>query len=153
MKMRQILIVIILILSPAVHADNSGSAMYVCQGISDAKEKELCISRAEQTISDRNSAITSGASRGISLGWFSLFWPWAWWAFYYGFGLLIGLYLFRDSKSREWVFLGIRPILWLLLAVFNPGITLIAYWLMHYSRFALSYSEAITTINDPTKSE
>jgi hypothetical protein len=153
MKIRPIITVILFLLSVIAQAEDSGVAMYVCQDISDAKERELCVSRATQTISDKNRVVSSRESSGVSLGFFSIFWPWAWWALYYGFGLLIGLYLFRDCKSREWVFLGIRPIIWLLLAVFNPGLTLIAYWLMHYSRFAMTYSEAKTSINDPTKME
>lgn len=153
MKAIQIIITIFLLHSSTAYAEDSGAAMYICQGISDEKEQNLCISRATQTINDITRVVPSRESKGTSLGFFSILWPWAWWLLYYGFGVLIGLYLFKDSKSREWVFLGIRPILWLLLAAFNPGLTLIAYWLMHYSRFALSYSEAITSIKEPTENK
>lgn len=153
MKMIQIIITIFLLFSSTAHAVDSGAAMYICQGISNEKEQNLCVSRATQTINDIGRVVPSRESKGMSLGFFSIFWPWAWWFLYYGFGILIGLYLFKDSKSREWIFLGIRPILWLLLAAFNPGLTLIAYWLMHYSRFSMSYSEAIATVRNPVDKE
>lgn len=150
MKKKILVITIILFISSAVHAEKSGLAMYICQDISDKTEKELCIDRATTTIRDKTNIITGSGSKGISLGFFSIFWPWAWWGLYYGLGFLIGLYIFKDSKSREWVFLGIRPIYWLILAVFDPAIGIIAYWLLHYSRFSMSYAEAITSVKDPS---
>ncbi len=147
--MKRIVIIAVLLISSIAQAENTSLAMYVCQGISNADEKELCISRATQTITDQSRVAKIHESAGISLGIFSVLWPWAWWVLYYGLGLLIGLYIFKDSKSREWVFLGIRPIFWLILAVFDPAIAIIAYWLLHYSRFSMSYSEAVTTIKDP----
>lgn len=153
MKIRPIFIVILFLLSGIAQAEDSGVAMYVCQDVSDVKERELCINRATQTISDKTRVVSSRESNVVSLGFLSILWPWAWWILYYGFGFLIGLYLFKDSKSREWVFLGIRPILWLVLAVFDPAVAIIAYWLMHYSRFAMSYSEATTAIKESPKKE
>lgn len=69
-------------------------------------------------------------------------WPLGWWIVYYGFGLLIGRYIYRDAKAREWIFLGIRPIWWGALALFEPAFGLLVYWALHYSRFAQSYQEA-----------
>ena len=151
--MKIIIMTIILLISSAVQAEKSGLAMYICQDISNEKEKELCINRATQTISDNTSIVTGSGSKGISLGLLSIFWPWAWWVLYYGFGFIIGIYLFKDSRSREWVFLRIRPVYWLLFAVFSPGMAVIAYWLMHYSRFSMSYSEAIATVRNPVDKE
>ncbi len=142
-----------LLLSTFAHAENKTAAEYICQGISSNTEKELCLSNASQLLNGSNRAITNRVSVENPSGWSSFFWPWIWWIFYYGFGLLIGFYIFRDAKSREWVFLRIRPILWLILAVFNPAITLLIYWAMHYSSFSRGYSDAMPSIKETQNDE
>jgi len=145
-------IFISLLLVSAAHAEGTAASRYVCQDITNNTEKELCISKASQLLNDSSRAIANRSSVDNSSGWLMFLWSWGWWIFYYGFGLLIGFYIFRDAKSREWVFLRIRPIFWLLLAAFNPVLTLIAYWAMHYSRFAMSYSDTMPSIEE-TKNE
>ena len=149
-KMKHIILVITLLISLSAQADTPNQALYVCQGISNHEEKELCISKATQIMDDRTTTTTIHESLGVSI---SMIWPWIWWGLYYILGFIIGLYLFKDSRSRDWVFLGIRPIIWLTLAIFQPVIAIIAYWLLHYSRFSMSYSEAVTTIKDPLSRE
>jgi len=135
--------IINLLLISFAYAANTTAPQYICGSISNNSEKELCLSKANQLLNDRNEAITNRVSIKNPSGALSFFWPWIWWIFYYGFGLIIGFYIYRDAKSREWVFLRIRPIFWLILAVFKPAITLLAYWIMHYSSFAKNYSDAL----------
>jgi hypothetical protein len=132
-----------LLLTSFAHAENTTAAQYVCESISNKSEKELCISKANQLLNDSNRNITNRVAIKNPSGFFSFIWPWLWWIFYYGLGVIIGFHIYRDAKSREWLFLRIRPIFWLVLGVFKPVLTLLAYWLMHYSRFAMSYSDAM----------
>ena len=91
------------------------------------------------------AAAFTGESSTTSRPGLSFIWPFAWWIVYYGFGLIVGSYIYRDAKKRPWVFLGIRPIWWGLLAAFEPAIGLIAYWATHYSRLSQNYSEAMAS--------
>jgi surface polysaccharide O-acyltransferase-like enzyme len=81
--------------------------------------------------------------------WVSMIWPAAWWVVYYAFGLLIGRYIYRDATEREWVFMGIRPVWWALLALFDPAFGLLVYWALHYSKLAQSYHEATARPSAP----
>jgi hypothetical protein len=71
-----------------------------------------------------------------------MFWPVGWWVFYYAAGLVIGRYIYRDAKQRDWVFLGIRPGWWAIITLFDPAFGVLVYWAAHYSRLAQSYQEA-----------
>ena len=71
-----------------------------------------------------------------------MIWPVGWWVVYYAFGLLIGRYIYRDARSREWTFLGVRPVWWGAMALFEPAFGILAYWAVHYSKLAQSYQEA-----------
>jgi hypothetical protein len=90
-------------------------------------------------------APTMAADSNVTSSWYSFIWPLGWWVAYYGFGLIIGSFVLRDAKNRIWLFLGIRPIWWLFLVLFDPALGLLAYWATQYSKLAQNYSEAIAT--------
>lgn len=134
--MRIILLTICLSLCLTVHAADSSVASFICDPVADVEDRAQCIERA--------SVVTRNDVRKVSDGFpgLSLVWPLGWWIVYYGFGLLIGRYIYRDARAREWVFLGIRPVWWGALALFEPPFGLLVYWALHYSKFAQSYHEA-----------
>jgi len=132
------LIIFSLLLAANSLALDPSTAEHICSGVSDIAEQRQCLERAAATPQSRD--VTSPST---PLLWTSFIWPVSWWIAYYGFGLLVGSYIYRDATKRSWVFLRIRPIWWGLLALFDPALGLIAYWAMHYSRLAQSYAEAV----------
>ena len=124
-----------LLLVASSQALDPSAAEHICSGITDTAEQRHCLEKATTTPQARDGTSPQPL--------YSFIWPVGWWIAYYGFGLLIGSYIFRDAKKRSWVFLRIRPIWWGLLAVFDPAIGLIAYWAVHYSRLSQSYDEAV----------
>lgn len=137
--MRTILLIIGLSLCLGANAAGSSLANFICDPVTDVADRAQCIERA--------SVVTRHEAGKISEGfpWLSMVWPVGWWIVYYGFGLLIARYTYRDARTREWIFLGIRPIWWGALALFDPAFGLLVYWTLHYSKLAQSYHEATAT--------
>ena len=141
--MRIVAIVFGGLLSSAVHAQapSTPAAAYICDGITNAAEHRQCLDKAGPLTREPDS--TAAKETPAPLSFLFQFGPVAiWWIIYYGFGLVIGRYIYLDAKKREWVFLGIRPVWWAILAIFDPALGLIAYWATHYSKFAQTYVEA-----------
>jgi len=134
--MRTILLIICLSLCLGAHAANSSLANFICDPITDVADRTQCIERASVVTRHEMGNISEG------LPWLSMVWPVGWWVIYYAFGLLIGRHIYRDAIAREWLFLGIRPIWWGVLALFQPAFGLLVYWAFHYSKFAQSHHEA-----------
>ena len=141
--MRIIAALITLLLTSMVQASDSSLAAYICGGVSNASEYQQCLERAAVVTPDR---VTDGASL-TPPALLSFIWPIGWWVIYYGFGLVIGRYIYRDAKKRRWFFLGIRPVWWAVFAVFEPAMGLIAYWATHYSQLSQNYSETLAAEN------
>lgn len=133
---RIVLLIAALLLSGAALAADAWRAEYICDAVSRPDERTQCIERA--------AAVTDDGSRSAREGfsWLSMIWPLGWYFVYYAFGLLIGRYIHRDARHRDWVFLGVRPVWWAAVAVFEPAMGLLVYWAAHYSKFAQSYQEA-----------
>jgi len=70
---------------------------------------------------------------------------------YYGFGAVIGRFVYRDARSRSWLVLGIRPLWWGFLPVFEPALGLLGYWAMHYSALVRDRSESNNAIDRTEK--
>ena len=134
--MRFILLVMCLAFCSGAHAADSSLANFICDPVTNAADRAQCIERAAVVTRHEPGKISEGVP------WFSMIWPVGWWVVYYGFGLLIGRYIYRDARGREWTFLGIRPVWWGALALFEPAFGLLVYWALHYSKFAQSYHEA-----------
>lgn len=134
--MKFIILGVFLCLPLCAQAADSSIASFICEVVTDDREQAQCLERA--------SAVTKGSSttdEGAPV-WFSPLLSLVWWIVYYGLGLLIGWYLYRDARRREWIFLGIRPVWWAALALFQPAMGLLVYWALHYSKFAQNYYEA-----------
>lgn len=134
--MRNVLLIICLSLCSSAHAADSSLANFICDPVTDVADRAQCIERAVVVTRHDTDKISEG------FPWLSMVWPVGWWIVYYAFGLLIGRYIYRDARAREWMFLGIRPLWWGALALFEPAFGLLVYWALHYSRFAQSYHEA-----------
>jgi hypothetical protein len=134
--MRVVLFIMCLAMSLAAHAADSSLANFICDPVTNAADRAQCIERAAVVTRHDTAKISEG------LPWFSMIWPVGWYVLYYGFGVLIGRYIYRDARSREWVFLGVRPLWWAALALVEPAFGLLVYWAVHYSKFAQSYHEA-----------
>nr|WP_298722110.1 hypothetical protein [uncultured Steroidobacter sp.] len=134
--MRIILLVACISFCFLAHAADSPIANFICDPVTDAGERAQCIERASVATRHETTKISEG------LPWFSMIWPTGWWIVYYGFGLLIARYIHRDARERDWLFVGIRPVWWAVLAFFDPAFGLLVYWAVHYSKFAQSYQEA-----------
>jgi lysylphosphatidylglycerol synthetase-like protein (DUF2156 family) len=139
--MRILLIVALLVPSLASPSDFSPES-FICGGVTDEAQHHECVEKAKFLAEGRSS---THAIKTTSL---SLSWGWAisWWLVYYGFGVIIGGYVYRDSKRREWLFLGIRPVWWAVLVILDPALGTLAYWAIHYSKLAQTYSEATTQV-------
>jgi hypothetical protein len=131
-----ILLIMCLSLSPGAHAADSSLANFICDSVTDVAARAQCVERASVVTRHEAGKVAEG------IPWLSMVWPVGWWVVYYVFGLLIGRYIYRDARAREWVFLGIRPTWWGVLALFEPAFGLLVYWAVHYSKFAQSYHEA-----------
>jgi hypothetical protein len=134
--MRIVLLISGLLVSASVLGADLSLPEFICADVSEVSERAQCVERAR--VVTRHDTAPSGST----VQWYSWFWPVGWWVIYYGFGLLIGRYIYRDAKRREWVFLGVRPILWAALALVDPAFGLLVYWATHYSKFAQSYHDA-----------
>lgn len=135
--MRSFVLVACLLFVSAAHAVDSSAATFVCGAVADAVEHKECLERAAfaTTHASEHSIKDVSAVRDT----IATLWPITW-VVYYGFGLLIACYIYRDASHREWAFLGIRPLWWAFLTVISPAMGLLVYWLMHYSRLAQNYS-------------
>jgi len=132
------LVIVSLLFAASSQALDPSAAEHICIDVSDSAEQRQCLEKAAATPQARDVTSPDTPSSGTSF-----LWPLGWWVAYYGFGLLIASYIYRDATKRSWVFLRIRPIWWGLLALFDPALGLIAYWATHYSRLSQSYTEAI----------
>lgn len=135
--MKFVVLMLGVMLSAPVHAAEASWADYICAEVSDSAERAECTERAEKVTGDSQKS-----NSRTTVPWYSMFWPFGWWVIYYAVGLLIGRYIHRDAKRRDWIFLGIRPVWWSALALFDPAIGLLVYWATHYSKLAQSYHEA-----------
>ncbi len=135
----------------SAHAESYTTSEYICKGITDNSEQKECIERVIQLAPEFSSKNEGHLSEFSPSSQFSYYLPWLWWLLYYGIGCLVGRYLFRDAKSREWVFLRIHPFIWFVLAVFQPVLTVIAYWAIHYSSLAMSHQEVSTLLKPESK--
>jgi hypothetical protein len=111
-------------------------ATFICSDVTNGNERTQCIEKAEAFTKVANEPVRETPF------WVSWIWPVGWWVLYYGFGLIVGGYVYRDAKKRDWVFLGIRPVWWAILVLFDPALGVVAYWAAHYSKLAQTYSEA-----------
>jgi len=137
MTMRLLAFIAFVLLSCSLQAADSSRAEFICAAVSNLTEREQCIDRASALLGSENTA-----SRRESLPLLSMLWPVGWWVLYYGAGLLIGRYIYRDAKLRDWLFLGIRPLWWAVITLFDPAVGVLVYWAAHYSKFAQTYQEA-----------
>ena len=138
--MRLIALVACTLVNCGALAADSSLADFICDPVTKASERAQCVERAAVIVRGDKSEMSEG------IPWTSIVWP-SWWVVYYAFGLLIGRYIYRDARAREWLFLGVRPVWWGLLAVFEPPFGLLVYWALHYSKFAQSYHEATASPN------
>lgn len=136
MLIRIVLLIMCLALCPQLHAADSSLASFICEPVTNVDDRAQCIERAAVVTRHETTKVSEGSP------WLSMIWPFGWWVVYYGFGLLIGRYIYRDARSREWTFLAVRPLWWGALAFFEPPFGLLVYWAVHYSKFAQSYHEA-----------
>lgn len=128
----------VLLLPMALWAAGTSPADFICGDVTDQLQKQQCIEKAQHFTRDFGvERVTKETPFWV--GWI---WPMGWWLVYYGFGLVIGSYVYRDAKKRDWVFLGIRPLWWVVLVLFEPALGLLAYWAAHYSKLAQTYAEA-----------
>lgn len=132
--MRLFIFITFMLLSCALHAADSSRAIYICSVVSDPSEQGQCINRASTLVENESNV---SRREGVSL--LSMFWPVGWWVFYYGAGLLISRYIYRDAKRRDWLFLGLRPLWWAVITLFEPAFGVLLYWAVHYSKFAQNY--------------
>jgi len=139
------ILLILALLAPSVTLGTENyPASFICGGVTDQSQHQDCVEKAKLFTEERNS------ERPIKETpfWMPWVWPVTWWLVYYGFALIIGGYVYRDAKKREWVFLGIKPVWWAVLVLFDPALGVLAYWAAHYSKLAQTYSEA--TARAPT---
>lgn len=134
--MRAFLVILCLSFSAGADAAGSSLANFICEPVTVVADREQCAERASVVLREDKEEIPKG------FPWFSMIWSYGWWIVYYAFGLLIGRYIYRDAKTREWLLLGIRPVWWGVAPIFEPVLGLLLYWAVHYSKFAQSYHEA-----------
>jgi hypothetical protein len=134
----RILLIAALLLPLLAFASETTRASFICDGVTDAKQQHDCVTKAALFTEDRDS----GRSVKETPFWVSWIWPVGWWLLYYGLALVIGGYVYRDAKKREWLVLGIRPLWRLVLVLFDPALGVFAYWAAHYSKIAQSFAEA-----------
>jgi RsiW-degrading membrane proteinase PrsW (M82 family) len=132
-----VLVACLFFVSAAAHATDSSAATFICGAVADAVEHKECMERAAFATTQASAHSIKDVSAVLDT--MATLRPIAW-VVYYGFGLLIACYIYRDASNREWAFLGIRPLWWALLTVFSPVMGLLVYWLMHYSRLVQSYT-------------
>ncbi len=121
----------------------NGSLEDICKGISNVQEHVECLDRVIAASSQfgASQAARAGEVRKEFLPAFWVF-SFGWWIAYYGFGIVIGLFVYRDARTRKWLVLGIKPMWWGLIPVFEPALGILAYWAMHYSTLARTFEEA-----------
>ncbi len=69
--------------------------------------------------------------------------PWLFYVAYYALGIFIGAYVYRDAAKRSSLALNIRPLWWAVMVFLQPPLGVLAYWVIHYSRFANKLDETI----------
>lgn len=136
--MRSVWILVCIIFWAPAQAQNTSTAEFICSDVTDTLERKRCVDKAiEFTRGSAANEATPATSGWVSFSILS-------WIVYYGFGVIVGSFVYRDCGKREWLFLGIRPLWWAGLVVFNPALGVLAYWAVHYSRLAQTYLEATT---------
>lgn len=94
---------------------------------------------AEAVRDERGSVgpATSGSSER-SVGenqslFLTFFFSWGTTMAYYAIGVVIAVLIHRDARQRERLAMNIAPVWWGAIAVFDPAVGLLAYWVIHYS--------------------
>lgn len=55
---------------------------------------------------------------------------------YYVIGLIVGILVFRDARTRTSLVLNVPPLLWGAIAFVDPALGILVYWGVHYSKFS-----------------
>ena len=63
-------------------------------------------------------------------------WLW-WWILYYGIGVVVGIFVYRDAKTRPTLAMNIRPFWWGAITVFEPPFGLLVYWVLNHSNLRM----------------
>ncbi|MCP5305511.1 MAG: hypothetical protein H6953_08685 [Chromatiaceae bacterium] len=139
--MRMVFAAVVLLLTAQAAFATNKAAEFICNEIADAEKYARCVNKADAVAEGATSRHqTSGSS-----GWSAFFWPVSWWVAYYAFGLILGSYVYRDARRRDWLFLAVRPFWWLVLVILDPAFGLLAYWLVHYSKLSQNYAEFVSS--------
>jgi hypothetical protein len=100
-------------------------------------------SAEQQTAGEQAPLETQGRpmTRGEHSFFLMAIFKWGWWIAYYGLGLIIGTFIYRDAKAQRQRALNINPIWWCLLAVFDALLGLLVYWVLHHSSLRRNASD------------
>lgn len=101
-------------------------AHFICAHIDDRLERELCETRAV-AMPGSGAPTALDTFRPLAMGWTltSLL-----------LGLLLGLLVWRDARSRPQRPFLVPPVVWGLICLVDPILGLLAYWLIHHSGLA-----------------
>ncbi|MCU7829731.1 MAG: hypothetical protein KZQ85_11755 [Candidatus Thiodiazotropha sp. (ex Myrtea sp. 'scaly one' KF741663)] len=66
----------------------------------------------------------------------------SWWLYilYYAVGVVFAVFIYRDAKKVKKLVLNIGPVWWGVLAVYEPPLGVLVYWILHYSKLSVEKS-------------
>ena len=102
-------------------------------------KEEVCEHECEENgvVEITSSESTDNFYRHAFLSWL----PYSFTFAYYGIGLIVGLFIFRDASQREWLAFKIKPFWWAAIVFIEPPLGILCYWIIHYSSFAIKENE------------
>lgn len=58
---------------------------------------------------------------------------WWWWVLYYGVGVIVGIFVYRDAKTRPKLAMNIRPFWWCAITILDAPLGVLVYWVSNHS--------------------
>jgi hypothetical protein len=83
-----------------------------------------------------NADSSSRANQEKHSVFLTMFFSWGTNLAYYAIGIVFAVLIHRDARRRTTLVMNIGPVWWALIAVFDPALGVLAYWVIHYSKIS-----------------
>lgn len=100
----------------------------------DDGQREIRITEKQlkELLSGSNTTNSTAAKVSINFAFLS----WVFNILYQIVGIIIGVYIYKNAKRRQKLWGNLHPLIWAAIAIVDPALGLLAYWLIHYSKFS-----------------
>jgi hypothetical protein len=112
------------------------SGCMVSTDFDEESKRTLTIEEACGDMCSESDVINTSKSVSNNDFWTHAFLSWLPYSIYfayYGLGLIIGIFVYRDASQRNTLAFNIKPFWWGTIVFLEPPLGVLCYWVIHYS--------------------